>query len=105
MKTNMKRKKRETVSGEELGSVRVESEEETLSLSPQTGAVTLSTFGGATCILWDIYGRPAPPGCNKSAAPEPACRKLSGAPEASPVKMFYSKVVQGETLTTTRGIL
>lgn len=36
-----------------------ESEEETSSLSPQTGAVTLSTSGGATCILWDIYGRPA----------------------------------------------
>lgn len=34
-------------------------EEEASSLNPQTGAVTPSTSGGATCILWDIYGRPA----------------------------------------------
>lgn len=29
------------------------------SFHPQTGALTLSTLEGATCILLDIYGQPA----------------------------------------------
>ena len=30
------------------------------SVRPQTGALTPSTFGGATCILLDIYERAGP---------------------------------------------